>query len=214
MPSKPIPEPEIRSQTVLGIMTQTGPLADGEAALHAPTGFLGWVAQLVHAHRARLLAYAVRRGLSAEDALDVVQDSFISFLKLPQARDIAHLDEDSLKMLTVLVRHTLLNHKRKLARRQYGSLPADDSIASDKFLDSETLVSQAEELARLRGCILRMAELQRRVVTLSLLDEHSHEIVSQILDISESYARVLLHRARDHMRNCNFEYDDLYPESL
>jgi RNA polymerase sigma factor (sigma-70 family) len=189
-------------------------LVDGEQALHAPPGFLGWVAHLVHLHRARLLAYAVRRGLSAEDALDVVQDSFVSFLKLPQARDIAHLEEDSLKMLTVLVRHTLLNHKRKLIRRQNVSLPAEDSIASDKFVDSETLVAQAEEIARLRGCILRMAELQRRVVTLSLLDEHSHEKVASVLNISENYARVLLHRARDHMRSCNFEYDERYPEIL
>lgn len=34
---------------------------------------------------------------------------------------------------------------------------------------SETLISQAEELARVKGCILRMAHLQREVVMLSLL---------------------------------------------
>lgn len=206
MRDNPLPDPETETLDAPALPAG-GRLADGEVALHAPAGFLGWVARLVHAHRARLLAYAVRRGLSAEDALDVVQDSFVPFLKLPQARNIAHLEEDSLKMLTVLVRHTLLNHKRKLARRQDGMLLDDDNFASNPRLDSETLVAQAEELARLRGCIFRMAELQRRVVTLSLLDEHSHERIAQILEISETYARVLMHRAREHLRHCNFEYD-------
>jgi uncharacterized protein CbrC (UPF0167 family) len=50
--------------------------ADG---VHAPPGFLGWVAQLVHIHCQRLLAYARKRGLDAEDALDAVQESFVSF---------------------------------------------------------------------------------------------------------------------------------------
>jgi hypothetical protein len=58
------------------------PLA-GERAFDAPLGFLTRVAALAHAHRDRLLAYARRRGLDAEDALDVVQDSFISFLLAP-----------------------------------------------------------------------------------------------------------------------------------
>jgi hypothetical protein len=52
-------------------------------------GFTVWVAEMVHCYRARLLSYARRRGLAPEDALDVVQDSFASFLTLPQAQSIA-----------------------------------------------------------------------------------------------------------------------------
>jgi DNA-directed RNA polymerase specialized sigma24 family protein len=53
-----------------------------------------------------------------------------------------------------------------------------------------------------------MALLQRRVVMLSLLDEAPREEVAEILGISDSYVRVLLHRAREHVRNCSFEYDE------
>ena len=45
--------------------------------------------QIERAHRARLLSYARRRGLDAEEALDAVQDSFLSFLELPEARSVA-----------------------------------------------------------------------------------------------------------------------------
>ena len=50
-----------------------------DAGPHLPSGFLGWVAQLVHIHRQRLLGYARKRGLDADDALDAVQESFVSF---------------------------------------------------------------------------------------------------------------------------------------
>jgi RNA polymerase sigma-70 factor (ECF subfamily) len=163
---------------------------------HASQGFLERVARLVHAHRARLLSYAMKRGLSADDALDVVQEGFVTFLRLPQARTIA--SGDALKLLTVLVRHQLQNRRRHNAR----TLPAE--LAPDALEESsEELVARAEELARVRGCILRMNALQGQVIRLSLLDERPHEEVGAMLGISDGYVRVLLHRAREHVRNCD-----------
>jgi RNA polymerase sigma-70 factor (ECF subfamily) len=186
----------------------TADVPEGQEALHAPAGFLNWVAELVHTHRARLLGYSRRRGLNAEDALDVVQDTFVTFLKLPQARDIAYVEEDSIKLLTVLLRHTLLNHKRKLKRRAQHQPAFIPEAELESAASSESLIAQAEELARVRWCILRMARLQRQVVTLSLLDEQPRDQVASLLGITEGYARVLLFRAREHIRNCSYEYED------
>lgn len=174
---------------------------------HAPPGFLPWVARLVHAHRHRLLAYARKRGLDAEESLDAVQDSFVSFLGLPEARTMAQEGDDALKMLTVLLRHNVQNHRRKRTRRglAQSSLEAEPTDAEAE--DSETLLTRAEELARVHGCILQMAHLQRRVVMLSLLDEQPREQAAQQLGISSDYLRVLLHRAREHVRNCTFAPD-------
>jgi RNA polymerase sigma factor (sigma-70 family) len=179
---------------------------EGEAALHAPPGFLSWVAELVRAHRARLLSYARKRGLDAEESLDAVQDSFVSFLRLPEAQSIAREGDDSLKLLTVLLRHNLQNHRRKRTRRRAaGFVMQAEAEVFDESETSEAIIERAEELARVRGCILRMAGLQREVIMLSLLEEKPREEIAAILGISGGYVRVLLHRAREHVRCCPFD---------
>ncbi len=165
-------------------------------------GFLTGVAELVHRHRAQLLAFARRRGLDAEDALDAVQDSFISFLRLPEAQAIASASTDSLKLLTVILRHNVLNQRRKHARRRAVHAVTDVDARPAATQSSEVLVSQAEELARVAGCLRHMARLERDVVMLSLLDEEPRASVAKVLGISDGYARVLLHRAREHVRTC------------
>lgn len=182
------------------------PTVDGA---HAPPGFLAWVATLVRAHRARLLSYARRRGLDAEEALDAVQDSFLSFLKLPEARSVARSEgDDALKLLTVILRHDILNRRRKLGRRGRASGEADVERVDSGAESSETIIARAEELARVEGCILRMQRLQRLVVKLSLLDEQPHGEIARTLGLSEGHVRVLLHRAREHVRNCPFVESD------
>lgn len=169
----------------------------------APPGFLAWVAQLVHAHRQRLLAYARRRGLGAEESLDAVQDSFVSFLRLPEARSVAKEGDDALKLLTVLLRHNVKNHRRKQARRSPAHTVVDVDAIDAGGEDSETIIARAEELARTHGCLLRMARLQREVVLLSLVDEQPREQVATTLGISTDYLRVLIHRAREQVRACS-----------
>jgi RNA polymerase sigma-70 factor, ECF subfamily len=167
-------------------------------------GFFSWVALLVHAHRGSLLGYARRRGFDAEDALDAVQDSFISFLKLPEARHIANVEEDSLKFLTVILRHNLQNRSRLSGRRARALALAEPTEAD--WVTSDSLIAQAEELSRVHGCIALLARLQRQVVMLSLLDERPREQVARLLGISEGHVRVLLHRARAHIRACGAEH--------
>ena len=175
----------------------------GENAFDAPLGFLSRVSALAHAHRDRLLAYARRRGLDAEDALDVVQDSFISFLRLPQAQSIVDESVESLKMLTVILRHHIQNQRRKRSRRTRTHLRVGIEDLNELGPSSETLIAHVEELARVNGCMTRMAHLEREVVLLSLLDEQPRLRGARRLGISSSYFRVLLHRARAHLRSCS-----------
>lgn len=187
-------------------------MALGTAARSLPSnppapGFLAWVETLVQEHRAKLLGYARRRGLDAEEALDAVQDTFIAFLGLPEARAIAHVAEDSLKLLTVMLRHNVQNRRRKRSRHQRAHLrlavePTPDATPSDE------LVRQAEELVHVEGCIQRMAKLQKLVVMLSLLEERPREDVAALLGISAVHVRVLLHRAREHIRSCPYDAGD------
>lgn len=172
-------------------------------------GFLPWVATLVHAHRTRLLAYARRRGLDAEDALDAVQDSFGSFLRLPEARAIAsspHSEaDDALKLLTVILRHNVLNRRRQWQRRARAAAMLEAEPAARDTESSEELIARAEQLAVVRGCIDLMANLQREVVRLALLDGEPHGEIARVLGISPGYVRVLLHRARTKLVQCDTE---------
>jgi RNA polymerase sigma factor (sigma-70 family) len=164
-------------------------------------GFTVWVAEMVHRHRGRLLSYARRRGLAPEDALDVVQDSFASFLTLPQAQSIARVGDDAIKLLTVIARHNILNLRRKRATRETG-LDMNELPASPDTESHEQLLGRAEELTRVYGCLLRMNRLQRAAILLSTLDDRPGEDVSDILGVSPGHLRVLLHRARAHVRAC------------
>jgi RNA polymerase sigma-70 factor (ECF subfamily) len=53
----------------------------------------------------------------------------------------------------------------------------------------------------------RLAELQRRIVSLRMLDEVPGEDVAAMLGISPGHVAVLLHRAKSSLRTC-MECDD------
>src|SRR5262245_65489155 len=75
--------------------------------------FFGWVTLLVHQHRARLARVVRREGVRADDALDCVQEAFLGFLNLPQARLLVGLQDDSARMLTILARNIARNRRRR-----------------------------------------------------------------------------------------------------
>jgi RNA polymerase sigma factor (sigma-70 family) len=167
--------------------------------------YVRWVSELVHQHRRSLIGAARRQGLSAEDALDCVQDAFFSFMQLPQARAIAELRADSAKLLQVVLRHVMANRRRSLSRRARLLVSLAEEPPGLEAASSETLIAEAESAAHMEGCIQRLAELQRRVIELSLLDENSSEDIAQICGISAGHARVLLHRSRRYLRQCMTE---------
>lgn len=112
---------------------------------------------------------------------------------------------DSLKFLTVIVRHKVQNQRRKRTRRGRVHSALGVETVAGEVQSSEALIAHAEELSRVSGCLLRMAQLERDVVRLSLLDEQPRDRVAEALGISQGYLRVLLHRAREHLRSCPFE---------
>jgi RNA polymerase sigma-70 factor (ECF subfamily) len=76
-------------------------------------GFFGWVTALVHANRARLVRLVRREGVRADDALDCVQEAFLSFLQLPQARPLVGSPEESARLLSTLARNIARNRRRR-----------------------------------------------------------------------------------------------------
>ena len=183
-----------------GTMAQ---LAEAAPTAGRTSGLLEWVTRLVHTHRARLYRLARREGLRDEESLDCVQDAFQTFLVLPQARQLVESDEDSIKLLSVLVR----NHARNRRRRHDIARPHDSGdgalvLLTEDTLPVDELIAQAEEYALMIGCLDHLGKLQRAVVSLRMLEELPGEDVAAMLGLPPSHVAVLLHRAKQKVRSC------------
>lgn len=144
---------------------------------------------------------AKQEGLRSVDALDAVQEAFATFLRLPQARSLVGAPEDSRAVLGAVVR----NAARNARRRYHRALPhesIDDAQLPDDALSVEELIARAEEHVRLEGCVDRLAEVQRRVVTMRVLEEASAAEVAAALELRSGNVAVLLHRAKKELLRC------------
>ena len=165
--------------------------------------FFGWVTQLVHVHRGRLARIVQREGVRADDALDCVQDAFLSFLKLPQARLLVGLPEDSAKLLAILARNIARNRRR---RHDY----ARPHIVDDEMIlglpsdaaSADEVIALAEQHALTLGCMVTLNEVQRAVVNLRLVDEVPGEDVARQLGMTPTHVGVLLFRAKQRLQRC------------
>ena len=179
--------------------TGSGGLAAGEAR----SGFLEWVTRLVHTHRGRLYRLARREGLRDEDSLDCVQDAFHTFLLLPQARQLVESEDDSLKLLSVLVRNHARNRRRKHEiARTHDSRDESLAVLAADAQPVDELIAQAQDFALMVGCLDHLGKLQRSVVSLRMVDEVAGEDVGAMLGLPASHVAVLLHRAKQNLRSC------------
>jgi RNA polymerase sigma-70 factor (ECF subfamily) len=167
----------------------------------APNDVLELLARAIHAERVELVRVARREGLGPEDAVDCVQDAFVTFLRLAQAGELPVGEAGVPAYLAGIVRNAARN-KRRLhhVARPHGSIDAVEPAADEPATDA--LLARAEDHVRLRACVDLLCGTQRAVVTLRLLDEQRGEDVAESLGISRGYVDVLLHRAKAQLREC------------
>jgi RNA polymerase sigma-70 factor, ECF subfamily len=121
---------------------------------------------------------------------------------LPQARALAAEDAEARKLLGVLVRNVARNMRRRHHRAAPHQALADVAELAADEPSVEELVRRAEEHVRLLGCVNRLAELERRVVRLRMLDQVSGLEAARELDIQPGRVAVLLHRAKKALLAC------------
>jgi RNA polymerase sigma-70 factor, ECF subfamily len=160
-----------------------------------------WLTRLVHDHRAGLARVARREGLRAEDAFDVVQDAFQAYLGLPEAERLVGDAEGSRRLLAGIVRNVARNRRRLAAVARPHEAVTDERLG-DRAPNAEELLVAAEEQLRLAGCLGRLAEVQRVVVSLRMLDGRSGAEVARALGLDPGHVAVLLHRAKGKLAAC------------
>ena len=178
--------------------------SSGCSCAEADSGaFLGWVGELVHRHRQELASVARAEGLSAEDAFDAVQDAFQTFITLPAAHPLVDAGEESRRLLITLTRNVARNRRRLHARaKPHSGDPALIAALPATAAGADELIAAAENRIRLHRCVQTLADVQRAVVTLRMLDEVPGEDVAQALGIPPGHVAVLLHRAKLNLLSC------------
>lgn len=162
--------------------------------------FLDAVSDVVRAERAALLRVAIREGLSAQDALEAVQDALCTFLRLHREGELGAPREQWGRLLRGIVRNAARNGRRRHAVARPHADVADQQPSAAPGADE--LLIRSKDRLRLRVCVAELCEIQRAVILLRLLEEQPGEDVAQALGISRSYVDVLTHRAKASLRAC------------
>jgi RNA polymerase sigma-70 factor (ECF subfamily) len=159
------------------------------------------LSELIREQRAALVRVARREGLSAEDAVECVQEALSTFLQVLQRGDAPAETAGWPPYVTTMTRNAARNRRR----RHHVALPHDALGPADVVAEAasaEDLLAQAEEHVRLRACVERLCGTQRSVVLLRLLEERAGEDVAATLGITRGHVDVLLHRAKASLREC------------
>lgn len=160
-----------------------------------------WVSVLARDHAGRLAAIARREGVSATDALDVVQDAFHTLISRADSQALRDKPDDAARVLATIVR----NAARNLRRRHDHAKPhvdVDDQALTAREPTPDEALEQATTQAQLVGCMAKLGDAHRHVITLRVLEELSGEEAAQALGVSAGHVAVLLHRARKQLEQC------------
>lgn len=160
-----------------------------------------WVSVLARDHAGRLAAIARREGVTATDALDVVQDAFHTLISRPDSQTLRDTPEDAARVLSAIVRNAARNLRRRhVHAKTHVDIADQPLVARDAAPDHA--IEQAETHAQLVGCMAKLGDAHRHVVTLRVLEELSGEEAAQALGVSAGHVAVLLHRARKQLEAC------------
>ncbi|MFO0601102.1 MAG: sigma-70 family RNA polymerase sigma factor [Myxococcaceae bacterium] len=158
------------------------------------------IGTLVRRHRAALVRLATSLGLRHDEAVDVVQDGFLSFVERPEWRALATRPVDAERLLAALVRNAARNRRRR-PFRGHEPLEACGSLAEGQPLPDAVLLA-AEEHQRLSGCVATLKEMQRAVVVARLFEGTSGLEVASRLSMRPEHVATVLLRARRQLEVC------------
>lgn len=139
--------------------------------------------------RARVLAYALRRTSSPEDAADVVAETFaIAWRRL----DDVPMGDDRILWFYATARRVLANHHRRVRRRD----ELIDRIGGELRCGLARVESVDSDRVTLLDAFRRLPEADRELLMLAGWDGLDSAELARLLGCSRTAVRIRLHRAR------------------
>lgn len=166
--------------------------------------------ELVRVTYADTYALALRLVGNADDARDVVQDTYLRAF-----RAISRFRGDA-AVKTWLFRITSNCAHNVVRRRRSTETITDATVAVDvdPSHDPATAAEGNEFRARFMAALSLLPAKLREVVELREMADLSHDAIAKKLGITESAAKVRLHRARAKLREQLFGGDETVPENV
>ena len=174
-----------------------------ELVAAAKDGDDGAFEALVRATYAESYTLALRMTGNEEDARDVVQESYLrAYRGLRRFRGDAQFST----WLYRITANCANSHLGRGRRHRHEALDEDAPLRDDRPLYApEARVESTDLRGRLQGAIAELPPKLRAVVLLRDVYDLPHEAIAAELGISETAAKVRLHRARKRLR------EDLFP---
>lgn len=147
-----------------------------------------WCERLYAEKAAHLLLYARALGLSHSEAEDVLQETFIALLKVPEKPDAP----ENYAFRTV--RNRALNYKRSLWRR------VARELESKRWFERDVEESAAERQAM--SCLEKLPCEQREVIVLKIWSEYTFDEIARLLELSPNTVAGRYRYGLEKLRNC------------
>ena len=155
-------------------------------------------ATLFRRHSREIARSLRRRGLNADVAADLTQDTFLKVLASPPA---AAAGTDNPRAYLFEVSRTLsINHRRREALLPVVDMD-EDAVAriADPFPSAETAVYSRQCLQQMAEALAELPEKTRRAFELHRLEGRTIADVADELQLSNSRTWELIHRAYRHL---------------
>lgn len=147
--------------------------------------------RLFDAHYRVVLAFALRRVATPDDAHDVVADTFaVAWRRLD---DVPTERDEQVSWLLATARRVLANLHRT-RRRQQALQDRVEVTTTTTVVADRTEASADVDLVR--QALADLAEPDREILRLTVWDDLSHAQVAAVLDLTVSAVSVRAHRAR------------------
>lgn len=150
--------------------------------------------ELFTAHRARLEAFARRRGAAPQDAPDLVQDAF---LRLLAAGSTGSATEDT-RLLYAILRNAALDRRKSATRRAAAAARIAPEQVPQGEADPEVSFGSRQALDRLLIALRQLPATTQEVMILRRVEGLPMAEIARRLDIPLSTAEKHLLRAIRH----------------
>ncbi len=170
---------------------------DSDLVQRIAQGDLEALGELYDRHAAALRRYFGRTGVSAADADDLVQATFLEVVKAaPRFDEALPLVSWLYGLASIMARR----HRRSLARAAQRLLGWANQVLAEPIKSPAADVERDQELARFEAAFERLSSKKREVFVLVVLEGLSGEEAARALQVPINTVWTRLHHARRELR--------------